>query len=158
MSSSIPTIWRAAGASRPWPAGSSARASTAMSALSRRPARKTERLFGPAGAAGADRLDVHGLDVDELANAEDAAFAAVARMLDSAEGRARVGTDVLVDEAHAGFELLGRDAPAAVEVRCEHARAEPELAGVGDADRVRFVVGGDDRRDGAEHFLVMGGL
>ena len=102
-----------------------------------------------------ERLHVDRLDVDELADAVGRAFAAVARMFDTAEGRSGVGTDVLVDEAHAGVELLRGDPAAAVEVGGEHARAEAELAGVGNPDRVGFVLGGDDRGDGSEYFLVM---
>ena len=108
--------------------------------------------------AVAERLHVHGLDVHELANPEGAAFAAVAGMLDAAERRARVRANVLVDKAHAGLELLGGDAAAAVEVGGENARAQAELAGVGDADGVGLVFGGDDRRDRTEHFLIMRGL
>src|SRR6185295_9417029 len=37
----------------------------------------------------------------------------------------------------------------------QDARAEPEPAGVGDADGVGFILGGDDRRDRPEHFLVV---
>src|SRR3954453_16492657 len=79
-------------------------------------------------------------------------------MLDPAERSPRVGPDVLVDEAHARLEFLGRDAPAAIEVAGEDARSETELAVVGDSDRVRFVLSGDDRCDRTEHFLVMRGL
>ena len=62
------------------------------------------------------RLHMHGLDVDELADPVARAFAAIARMLDAAEWRARVGTDILVDEAEAGFELLRGDSSTAVQV------------------------------------------
>src|SRR4051812_8851598 len=76
-------------------------------------------------------------------------------MLDPAERGARVGPDILVDEAHAGFELLRGDPPAAVEIRRQHARAKAELAGVSDTDRVGLILGRDDCRDWAEHLFVM---
>ena len=47
-------------------------------------------------------LDLHRLDVDELADAVARALAAEARVLDAAEGHARVGADVVVDEGEAG--------------------------------------------------------
>ena len=54
--------------------------------------------------------------------------------------------------------VVAGDAAASVEVAGEHAGAEPELAGVGDADRVGLIFRGDDRRDRAEHLLVVRGL
>src|SRR6185312_14656107 len=98
---------------------------------------------------------MHRLDIDELADSKGRAFAAIARTLDSAERRPRVRPDVLVDEAQAGFELLGRDSPSALEIRCQDARAEAELARVGDPDRVGLIGGGDDRGDRPEQFFVM---
>ena len=44
---------------------------------------------------------------------------------------------------------------AAIEVAGQHARAEAELAVVGDADGVGLVLGRDDRGDRAEHLLVV---
>src|SRR5215213_8069922 len=46
----------------------------------------------------ASGLDQHGLDVDELADAEVGALAAVAGVLDAAERHARVGAHIVVDE------------------------------------------------------------
>src|SRR3954471_24819126 len=66
-------------------------------------------------------LDQHGLDVDELADAEVGALAAVAGVLDAAERHARIGAHVVVDKAHAGIERIGRDPLAACEVAREHA-------------------------------------
>src|SRR3954447_11905747 len=103
----------------------------------------------------AERLHVHALDVDELADPVSRTLAAVARMLDPAEWHSRIRPHVLVDEAHAGFELFGGDAPAAVDIAGEDSRAEPELAGVGDPDGVALVIRGDDRSDRSEHFLVV---
>src|SRR5947209_19738982 len=105
----------------------------------RRPARRTEPLLGPRAAAAAERLNVHRLDIGELADAVGGAFAPVSRMLDAAEWRARVGAHILVDEARPGFELLRGDAPAAVEIRRQHTRTKAELARVGDADCVLLV-------------------
>ena len=82
-------------------------------------------LFDAAGPAVTHRLDMHRLDVDELADAESRAFAAVARMLDPAERQARVGADIVVDEADAGLELLGGDPSAAVQVGGQDPRARP---------------------------------
>src|SRR4051794_39449423 len=103
-----------------------------------------------------ERADVYALDVGELTDPERRAFAAIARMLDPAERHARVGADVFVDEAQARVELLGGDPTAAVDVAGEHPRAEAEFAGIRDPDGVGFVLGGDDRGDRPEHFLVMG--
>jgi prolyl 4-hydroxylase len=77
---------------------------------------RADGLFDPRVPALAKRLHVHRLDVDELTDAEGGAFATVARVLDAAERRSRIGTDVLVDEAQAGFELLRSDPPATVEI------------------------------------------
>src|SRR4051812_38598468 len=65
-------------------------------------------------------LDQDALDVDEFVDAEVRALAAVTRLLDAAEGHARVGADVGVDEAHPGLELLGRNPLAAREVIGDH--------------------------------------
>src|SRR5258708_7914625 len=149
--------WRAADERRRWFAAWSARASTATSDRSRRPAKETdgELLDLRRSDDGGKRLDVHRLNVGELANPERRAFAAVAGVLDPAERRARVGADILVDEARPGLELLRGDSPAAREITGKDPRTEPELALIGDPDRVRFVIGGDDRGHRPEHFLIV---
>src|SRR6185437_2988233 len=103
-------------------------------------------------------LDVHRLDVDELADSEGRAFAPVAGLLHPTEGRPRVGADIVVDEAHPRFELLRRDPAATFHVAGEDAGPEAEFAVVGNPNRVAFVLRRDDGGDGTEHFLVMRGL
>src|SRR5258706_12960820 len=79
----------------------------------------------PHDALGAPQLpDPYALDVGEFADAEGPGFAPEARMLDPAERYAGIGADILVDEAHARFQLLGGDAAAAVEGGCHDPRGE----------------------------------
>src|SRR5262249_21151136 len=98
------------------------------------------------------------LDVGELADSELRTFAPVTRVFDTAERHARVGTDVLVDEAEPRLELVGSDSPAAIEVAGEHARTEAELAGVGNANGIALVLGRDERRDRTEPLFIVRGL
>src|SRR3954447_24885782 len=97
-----------------------------------------------------ERTDMHALDVGEFADAIGRAFATVTRMLDPAERHARVRADVFVDEAQARLELGRGDAPAAIDIAGQNPRSQAELAGVGDANGVGFIVRGDDRGDRTE--------
>src|SRR4051794_21337524 len=94
--------------------------SVRLRCASAQPCSRTE-LFCSAAGAVAQRLPVHRLDIDDLADPEEAALAAVARMLAPAERRPRVRADILVDEAHPRLELPRGDAPPAVEVGGEDA-------------------------------------
>ena len=110
------------------------------------------------GGGPAERLHLHRLDVDELADAEAGAFAAVARVLDPAEGlRGSERTLSLTKLMPASSSSAAMRSPRA-RSRGQHARAEAELAGVGDADRLGLVGRLDDRRDRTEHLLVVRGL
>src|SRR5690606_31535662 len=66
------------------------------------------------------------LDVDELADAEVRQLAAVTTVLDAAEGQAWIGLHEHVDAAAAGLEFMRRNPRAALDVACEHCRAESE--------------------------------
>src|SRR6185369_14531391 len=96
----------------------------------------------------------HGLDVDELAQADGAQLPAVAGVLDAAERVARVRRDLCVDEDHPGLELAG-EARGLVAVAGPDAGPEAEPAVVGDPDRVGGVGRSDEGRDRAEQLLVV---
>src|SRR5271166_3448998 len=71
--------------------------------------------------------------VDELADPELAAFAAVAGLLHPAERHARVRRHTGVHKAHAGLDFPRRDALAARRIARQHARAKTEARRVGNA-------------------------
>ena len=85
-------------------------------------------------------MDQHGLDVDELVDAEVGAFAAVAGMFDPAE---RMGGSerTLRSQSSCRPAALGGDPFAADEVGGQHAGAQAELGVVGDADGQRLPFG-----------------
>lgn len=90
-----------------------------------------------------------GVEVDAVGTS----FAAHAGCLHAAEGGAQVTDVVGVDPDHAGFDGV-RDAVAALEVRGPDVRGQAEPGGVRQLDRLRLVVEGCDRHDGAEDLLL----
>src|SRR5580658_6906601 len=98
--------------------------------------------------------DPHRLDVDELADAGGGQLAAVAALLDPAEGKTRVGFDRTVNEHGAGFNARDDLALGGGDIVGPDAGAQAETRGVGEMDRVIDVVGMDQRGDRAEGFIV----
>ena len=79
-------------------------------------------------------LDKDGLRVDELTDAQGCKLAAIARHLDAAEGKPRIGGDHAVDEDHTGIKLVG-EAFAFVRVFGPCACSEAKAGVVCDMDR-----------------------
>src|SRR5207248_3716479 len=93
--------------------------------------------------------------VDELADAVLRELAAVARLLDAAERQPRIRLHQAVDEHGARLDL-GRQALGPRVVPGPERRAQAELRVVGQAYRVRLVLGADHRGHRPERFLVEG--
>src|SRR6185295_874564 len=100
------------------------------------------------------RRQLHGLHIDEFANAIHAKLAAVAGALDAAEGKTRVGYYRRVDEYHAGFNLAG-EAILLTGIVGPGGGAEAESRVVGDADGVVDAIRAQQHRYGAEHLLAI---
>ena len=75
-------------------------------------------------------------------------------ILDAAERQARVRAHEGVYETAAGVEVLRCDFLAALRVAREHRSPEAEVRLVGEAERIGFILRGDDRGDGAEELFV----
>src|SRR5260370_5934789 len=102
-------------------------------------------LFRAVGSLKHFLCDGDGFDIHKLADAVGREFAAVARLLDSAEGNAGIRSDHFVDEYHARLEFVNEAFTFAV-VLGPGAGAESETAVIGDPDGFADVFDADQRR------------
>src|SRR5690349_18815140 len=93
------------------------------------------------------------LVLQELVDADAAAFTAQSGLLDAAEGCGGVGDQSGVDADHAAFEAFG-DPQGAVEVLGEQVGGQTEFGVVGGGDGLVLGLEGADRGDGAEDLGV----
>src|SRR5437868_12468626 len=98
---------------------------------------------------GTDAGDEHVLDVQVLVNPDRAALAAVARLLDAAEGRVGSADDPRVRADDPVLELLGNAQQPCVVPRVE-VRTEAVDRVVGEPDRLLLRLEAGDAGDGAE--------
>src|SRR5947209_5331019 len=96
------------------------------------------------------------LDVDELADAEDAQLATVAAAFDAAERQARIGRHHAVDEYVARLDAT-RELLAAFDVPRPQGSPETVLRVIGQADGIERVARADDGGDRTERFFAKRG-
>src|SRR5690606_11393959 len=97
----------------------------------------------------------HGLHLEELLEAEDAPFAAVAGLLVAAERRGEVGAGAV--QVHVAGAQPRRYALRVLEVARAHVARQPVRRVVRDADRLLLVAVREDREHGAEDLLARDG-
>src|SRR3954451_10638330 len=133
------------------------RYSDANEPLTQVPVEAGRRSCASWSRSGVDRLgsEVHRdvLRLEVLVHPLRAALAAEARLLDAAEGRARVGGHALVEADHLRLELLD-DAERAIDVAGEDVRHQAVLGVVGRGDRLLLGLEALDRSDRAEDLLA----
>ena len=97
------------------------------------------------------------LDVDEFLHAKATMFAAIARVLDPAEGHIRVSSPERVDADHASVEVIVSQLQRAFFVLGKYAAAQTIAALVRDAHGIFVVSGADHSGHRSKDFIVIGG-
>src|SRR5262245_40646314 len=97
--------------------------------------------------------DGNGFNVYEFADTFAAELAAVAGLLDAAEGQPRIGSNHAVDECGAGLDFVDKKI-ALTAVVAPKAGAEAELCGVRDPKSLLNVVRAENRSDRSKELVV----
>src|SRR5690606_39932402 len=95
-------------------------------------------------------------DIYKFTDAENTQLASITRLLDAAEGEARIGMNLSVDETRAGFQQAGSDLLTLFSVSGKHGGSQTKNRIVRLLYGIGLVLGRNKSSHRAEKFLIIG--
>src|SRR5690606_12310102 len=100
--------------------------------------------------------NIYCFDIYKFTDAENTQLASITRLLDAAEGEARIGMNLSVDETRAGFQQAGSDFLTLCSVQGKHGGSQTKKRVVRLLYGIRLVLRRTKSSHRAEKFLIIG--